>query len=227
MTLLFATFVVLYGLKSEGETQELRGVVSAIRESFVEVPDQIEEPDTGPVGKGKIVFKNRSFDAKRLRQIKKFHRNRNYVNKIEADLLKLRKTLEAATDKKIRPYFKKESRNISVFREGHTLVVSLDASMTYEKNSYRLSSKQLILLKPVASFLEKFDKDIIIESYAINNLKLASLRATFLVKLLSREYRVPLRRLRPFGIEYAEKSNEQGRKLPDMGQRVDIKIVYE
>ena len=35
MTLLFAAFVVLYGLKPEGETIQMLGVTSNIRESFV------------------------------------------------------------------------------------------------------------------------------------------------------------------------------------------------
>lgn len=41
MTLLFATFVVLYGLKPEGETKAFRGAISSIKESFIEVPDDI------------------------------------------------------------------------------------------------------------------------------------------------------------------------------------------
>ena len=56
MTLLFATFVVLYGIKPEGETLTILGIASSIREAFMEVPDSINEPAKGPLPHGKVVL---------------------------------------------------------------------------------------------------------------------------------------------------------------------------
>lgn len=41
MTLLFAAFVVLYGITPQGESIEVKGNVASIRASFVEVPDDV------------------------------------------------------------------------------------------------------------------------------------------------------------------------------------------
>ena len=58
MTLLFATFVVLYGLKPEGKTQAFVGAVSSIRESFIDIPDDIPvEIKRGKIILGKSTFK--------------------------------------------------------------------------------------------------------------------------------------------------------------------------
>lgn len=229
MTLLFATFVVLYGLKTEGETIEERGIVSSIRESFIEIPDDITDPDIGPTNKGKTVLRNWNLEKRYERFIKKHNKNNNNVNVIEEDMKKIRKLIEPETKKKVKKFVKKDKKYFSLMQEGNKIVVSLASSLIYEKDSFRLSRQQLINIKPLAKFLATLDRDLIIEAYAQNTdkyrgLELASLRATFLLKNLNRDFNVPLRRIYPFGYEL---SNEDSKKSQKLGQRVDIKIIYE
>ena len=234
MTLLFATFVVLYGLKSEGETKEIRGIVSSIREAFIEIPDQIDDPDVGPTNKGVNIFKNWKLDYRRERLIKRFNRNRNNVNVIDEELEKVRKLIEPDPAQKIKRYFRKQKPNVSVYREGKNIVVSMGATMLYEENSYRLKRAQIKNLQPLAVYLASLDKDIIIQAYAEkkgnspSGLSLASLRATFMLRYLSRNYQVPIRRLMPYGYElpYNNSSINLGEN-PNLGNRVDLKIIYE
>ena len=59
MTLLFAAFVVLYGLKPEGIGDAVKVITAtaAIRQTFNETPDVIpEDARTGPTEQGKAVF---------------------------------------------------------------------------------------------------------------------------------------------------------------------------
>ncbi|NRA45476.1 MAG: OmpA family protein [Oligoflexales bacterium] len=234
MTLLFATFVVLYGLKSEGETKEIRGVVSSIREAFIEIPDQIDDPDVGPTSKGINIFKNWKLDYRRESLIKRFKRNRNTVNVIDEELEKVRKLIEPDPAQKIKRYFRKEKPTVSVYREGENIVVSIGASMLYEGNSYRLKRAQIKNLQPLASYLASLDKDIIIQAYAKkqgtspSGIGLASLRATYLMRYLTRNYQVPIRRLMPYGYELPYNDSSINKKeSPNLGNRVDLKIIYE
>lgn len=234
MTLLFATFVVLYGLKSEGETKEIRGVVSSIREAFIEIPDQIDDPNAGPTSKGVNIFKNWKLEYRRERLIKRFKRNRNNVNVIDKELEKVRKIIEPDSAQKIRKYFRKEKPTVSVYREGKNIVVSMAASMLYEENSYRLKHAQIKNLQPLAVYLASLEKDVVIQAYAEkkgstpNGLNLASLRATFMLRYLSRNYQVPIRRLMPYGYELPyNDSNINLKENRNLGNRVDLKIVYE
>ena len=234
MTLLFATFVVLYGLKSEGETKEIRGIVSSIREAFIEIPDQIDDPDVGPTSKGINIFKNWKLDYRRERLIKRFKRNRNNVNVIDEELEKVRKLIEPDPAQKIKRYFRKEKPTVSVYREGNNIVVSLGASMLYEGNSYRLKRAQIKNLQPLAVYLASLEKDIIIQAYAEkkgpspSGLSLSSLRATYMLRYLSRNYKVPIGRLMPYGYEipYNDRSINL-KENPNLGNRVDLKIIYE
>ena len=56
MTLLFAAFVVLYGITPEGVSRTLMGVRSEIRETLIEVPERIPDvPERGPVLPGSFM----------------------------------------------------------------------------------------------------------------------------------------------------------------------------
>ena len=58
MTLLFAAFVVLYGITPQGESTEILGIIASIRESFVEIPDELPESFRDKESfKGKMIFK--------------------------------------------------------------------------------------------------------------------------------------------------------------------------
>lgn len=234
MTLLFATFVVLYGLKSEGETEEIRGIVSSIREAFVEIPDQIDDPNMGPTHKGVHVFKNWKLDKIKQNKIKKFNRNRNHINLIDKELEKIRRLLQTDSKKPIEPYFKKPSANLSVIKSGSNIVVNLGASLLYEKGSYRLNRSSIKNLDLFASYLAELKKPIIIQAYARNRsvkttgLTLASLRASFLLRYLNRKYDVPISLLQAQGYELIyNESSEEIISDPKLLDRVDIKIVYD
>ena len=221
--------MVLYGLKTEGETTEPRGVVSSIRESFIDIPDDISDPSKGPLAEGNITFRNWRLDRRYQRFIKKHRKNTNNVNVIEEDMKKIRKILETPESKKIKKHIKKEKKMFSVVQEGKQITVSLASSFLYKKDEFRLSRKQMVSLSPLAKFLSTLDRDIIVEAYAqdsemMKGLELASLRATFMVKYLNKEFNVPIDKILPYGYEL---TGDVQNKSKNLGRRVDLKIVYE
>ena len=124
MTLLFATFVVLYGLKSAGETKEIRGIVTEIREAFVEIPDIIEDPVKGPTNKGLDVFESMKLENRRDKLIERIMRNNRMTNEIDEEVEELKRMIEPDESTKIPKYFKQERSIVSVYRQGRDLVES-------------------------------------------------------------------------------------------------------
>ena len=78
MTLLFAAFVVLYGITPSGESDEILGVMASVRESFVEVSDDIPDGTAqNALLQGKISFKSAIRESFENPAIKKFNRESN------------------------------------------------------------------------------------------------------------------------------------------------------
>jgi chemotaxis protein MotB len=78
MTLLFAAFVVLYGITPQGDSKEILAVASSIRESFLEIPDQVEPDERfGPTFTGKRVFSEIKYEAIKSPVIKRYNPREN------------------------------------------------------------------------------------------------------------------------------------------------------
>ncbi len=80
MTLLFAAFVVLYGITPQGKSQEILGITSSIREAFIEIPDEIPEKiRRAERFQGKLSFEKAIRDSTINPAIKKFNRQQNIL----------------------------------------------------------------------------------------------------------------------------------------------------
>lgn len=81
MTLLFAAFVVLYGITPQGKSKEILGITASIRESFVEIPDEIPESiRRAETFRGKLSFKKAVRETTMNPAIKKFNRKENFLH---------------------------------------------------------------------------------------------------------------------------------------------------
>ena len=87
MTLLFATFVVLYGIKPEGTTVAYLGVASSIREAFQDVPEDIPtESKRGPIILGVDVFKFSKGNTHYTPVVQKKAKTRFALNLVNSDM---------------------------------------------------------------------------------------------------------------------------------------------
>ena len=97
MTLLFAAFVVLYGLKPEGIGDAVKVITAtaAIRETFNETPDEIpEDRRSGPTLQGQAVFEFFKGDTTAKPIIKKKARTENVLNIINKDMKQIKRVID-------------------------------------------------------------------------------------------------------------------------------------
>ena len=100
MTLLFAAFVVLYGLKPEGEDIRLIGVTSNIRESFEEIPDEIPPDERkGPIKNGKSHFQYFKGELKRQPIIQKKKSHKDFLTLMTDDMKRVKELIDLLTGK--------------------------------------------------------------------------------------------------------------------------------
>lgn len=87
MTLLFAAFVVLYGITPSGESDEILGVIVSIKESFIEIPDEITDGTArNALLEGKVSFTSAIRESFRNPAIKKYNRDSNPLRNKNLDL---------------------------------------------------------------------------------------------------------------------------------------------
>ena len=234
MTLLFAAFVVLYGIKPEGRSMEILGVVSRIREAFVDIPDVIpEEQAKGPIKNGIFAFKFFKGDQMNKPIIKKFRRNTNVTNVINVEFnqaKELMRMLKVIPDKQ--ESSKGHKRALEVDEQGFTM--RLFGTYFYERGKYRLKRDSLAKVRQIGLFLKDLDRTIVIEGHTdsepfgrYDNWEISALRATYIAKFFSNEVGFPPDRIKVSG--YADKKpiadnkTESGRKV---NRRVEIKVEY-
>lgn len=231
MTLLFAAFVVLYGMKPEGETKEVLGVTSSIREAFIEIPDEIpEEEKKGPIHQGKKAFNYFRGDAINPPIIKKFRRYTNVLKVINKDFNQA-KTLVNELNKGLG----KDKKAALLTEEEDGYSIKLMGSHFFESGSYRVKRTLLPELTKIGQFLKDIEKDIIIEGHTdaipltgpLTNWDLSSLRATYVMKHFLREVNFEPKRIAVAGYgdskPIGDNQTEVGRRL---NRRIEIKVKY-
>lgn len=238
MTLLFATFVVLYGIKPEGETVAFLGVVSSIREAFVEIPDDIPiEEKKGPIILGKAVFKHFRGDQNKPPVIKKYKRSQFALNVINQDLEKVRNLIEMMSKNKagsLRSKAKESPVSVHESEDGFTL--KLVSSYFYKPGAYRMDNKAIRKLKPVAEMLKEINQNVVIEGHTdsspvngeFSNWEISALRASFLARYFVNYYDFPAKKISAAG--YADKKplfNNRTRQGRKMNRRIEIKVKYD
>ena len=93
--LLFAAFVVLYGITPQGKSMEIIGIASSIRESFIPIPDEIPERlRTAERFDGKMSFVEATRDSTINPAIKKYNRVENEIPHRSKELQQLEITIE-------------------------------------------------------------------------------------------------------------------------------------
>lgn len=238
MTLLFAVFVVLYGLKPEGrgDTTLVLGVKSSIREAFQEIPEDIpDEEKDGPVKQGKAVFKYFKGEATKPPIIKKYLRAKNVMNIINKDMEQAKKILEIDPDRKIKmPKSVKAEKPVSVSQDVDGFKIKLVSSYFYEKGKYRVDRKAMPMLVHIGKLLKNLDRPIVIEGHTDNtaskkrnNLELSSLRASSVASYFIQEIGLNATKVAAAGYgdhkPYASNQTEEGRRL---NRRIEIKVKY-
>ena len=206
MTLLFAAFVVVYGITRQGKGEVVRivGAVSSIRESFIEVPDDIPlEQKKGPILKGKAIFKYFKGDDMKPPVIKRYKRSINVLNVINADIVQVKQMIKLISGRKERGKLQPVTAN--QVEDGIRL--RLLGSYFYDRGSYRVKRKELDKLRKIGELLKSLGKKASVEGHSdskpppgqFGKWELSSLRASHVVKFFINEVGIPRESLKASG----------------------------
>jgi chemotaxis protein MotB len=235
MTLLFAAFVVLYGITPQGETQEILGVASSIRESFVEVPDEVDQKDMkGPTFQGKFIFKEVTRTTPMNPYMKKFNREKTILPNKDLDLDQVDilfnklKQMGEGLSKSLR-----QGTAVEIHEFGVSL--SFIGDVFFQPGKVELAQEGVAEIQKYAEVLKGTSKQIYVEGHTdsypskgrFNNMEIAALRAATVRNILV-----------DAGVEQdrvltsangALKTVSRGKKAEDRAKnrRVVIKIVYD
>lgn len=240
MTLLFAAFVVLYGLKPEGEDIRMIGVTSNIRESFEDIPDEIPPDERkGPIKSGKSHFQYFKGQLKRAPIIKKRQSHKDFLTLMTDDMKRVKELVDLLTGKKSdKPDVAVRSPKyapISVQPYEKGFKVNLLAGHFYAPGQYRIKKEQLQKIDRIADVLRSLGKPLIIEGHTddtipkgkLTNWDLSVFRATFLLKHLTNNKSFPADLLSAAGYGSTKPLNENKTKQDRMmNRRVEIKVRY-
>lgn len=239
MTLLFATFVVLYGLKKDGIGNAIRVVVvtAAIREAFDEIPDKIpEELREGPMQQGMAILEH--FKGQQLiRPILKKHIKPDRIMRIlDRDIVQIKRLVDLINKKKIKgPGDSGQMSPVSVHREGDGFRLRFLASHFYKSGEYRLAKDALPILAKIGERLKFLDRNITVEGHTdtipprnMSNWELSALRAGYVTRYLINEVGIAQSKIRVAG--YADKRPLAYNHTPEerqLNRRIEIKVHYD
>jgi chemotaxis protein MotB len=232
MTLLFATFVVLYGIKPEGETVAILGVTSSIREAFVEMPERIpSEQQDGPVNDGQYVF-NFWKGTEQQEPIIKKYRKSEFVTAIEnKDLEVLQNYINEAGGKRVNKTVIDKHSVISVAKVDKAFKFQMLSNLMFESGSYRIRIAAMPKLERVAELIKSMKWKVHVEGHtdnrrspgSISNWELSSYRASEIARFFIDKGGIPPRLVSVAGYgqqrPIADNDSEAGRKL---NRRVEI-----
>lgn len=229
MTLLFAAFVVLYGTLEVGTSQMVLGYTSAIRESFVEVPDIIikEDRQTKEIRAGEFIFK--AFHGEALPKEPKKHimkddekvlidRDRGLVEALLDQIA----TTEDGIDFGLR-----KSMNVIPDEKGFS--IQLMGAYFFRGSDYRFSREGRKRFIRLGRLLQQMGRPLLIEGHCddrplkgeYDNMTLGALRASNAANILSREVGMSQYLLdsisygadRPIASNKTEKGRQQNRRI--------------
>ena len=244
MTLLFAAFVVLYGLKPEGIGDAVKVITAtaAIRQTFNETPDVIpEDARTGPTEQGKAVFEFFKGDQINKPIIKRYRRSENVLNIINKDMMQIKRVIDLKLQDETEKSQKKvqddsQNQGVSVHRDTNGYVVRLLSSYFYGPGEYRVKRKDLYKLKELGKVIKSQNRKISVEGHSDNipqrgqftNWELSALRASYIARYFINEIDFAPDRVKASG--YADtkpissNSTPEGRRL---NRRVEIRVEYD
>ncbi|MEZ4743163.1 MAG: flagellar motor protein MotB [Bdellovibrionota bacterium] len=239
MTLLFAAFVVLYGITPQGQSDKILGVISSIREAFIEIPDDIPQDQLrdGPIIVGKAAYKYFKGETINPPKIKIYKRAQKAVNIINKDMERAKSIIELRSqDGKMSLNPGADQKDITVIADTNGFRLRLVASQFYKPGSYRIDRRTVKRLETVANFLKSLNKKVTIEGHTdsvppkgeMTNLELSSMRAAHLAQYFIKIFGFPKENISVagFGEMKPISSNETsaGRAL---NRRIEIKVHYD
>lgn len=165
MTLLFAAFVVLYGITPRGQSNEILGIASSIREAFIEVPDEIEDVTLqAEIYNGKLSFKEAVRDSEHNPAIKRFNRRSSPLHEHTRNL----NEVEVLLNQALRGDGLHNALRQATFFEKYELGLHLRlvGLRFFEKNQTDLTADSREYFRSLLPAFERFDGDLIIEGHA-------------------------------------------------------------
>ena len=239
MTLLFAVFVVLYGLKPEGKSDTIYTpvVTAAIRETFVSTPDVIpDDKSQKPTMTKKQIFEYFRGDTPREPILKKYQRNENVVNVIEKGSQRVKSLVEIRSQRNTKFRRIQKLENVVAVKKGKDgFRVRLLGSYFFDKGSYKISRESQGILKDIGKLLGELDREIVVEGHSDNapmqgefgNWDLSALRASQVLEFLIQETDFPPKKGEVAGYgdtrPIADNQTKEGRKI---NRRIEIKVKY-
>lgn len=236
MTLLFALFVVLYGLKEEGEKVAL-GVVSSIRESFLEIPDDIPtEEKKGPLKVGKFVFPHARGDTNFEPVIRRYRRVSNVTKVVNSDIDQIKSVIKVINSSaQAKAAYPLKGKVIEAYEDKDGIVVKISSVFLFKPGEYRLRREQLQMFKTIGAALKGIGRRLIVEGHTdsipprnMNNIELSALRAAHVGHFLVANIGISKEKVAVSGYGDARpilsNRTEKGRQV---NRRIEIKVRYE
>lgn len=239
MTLLFAVFVVLYGLKIEGKSDTVFTpvITAAIRESFLTTPDVIPDDEAfKPTDQKKQVFKFFRGNTPRQPIVRKYLKHENVVNVIEKGTQQVKAIVKLRA--KRTPSFRRIQRRervVTVKKGTKGFKIRLLGSYFFEKGSYKITKDAHPILRDIGNLLKEMGREIIVEGHTDNipvsgeftNWEFSSLRASHVLRFLIREARFKPKKGNVSGFAGTQPVGDNrtvdGRKL---NRRIEIQVKY-
>ena len=232
MTLLFAAFVVLYGTLEVGTSQNVNGLTSAVRESFVDVPDVAEiDQNVDEIKLGTFVFKAFSGEAV-VSKAKKYLVKEDPKVAIDRDTSRVDRLLDKISMSNDGIDFgMRNSMNVEPNEKG--FVIQLMGAYFFKPATYRFSREGRQRFIELGRLLKRLNRTILIEGHTDNrpskgefdNLAIGSLRAANAAKLLTRELGFSPSRLETISYgdqrPISDNNTSAGRRR---NRRIEIKI---
>ena len=240
MTLLFAAFVVLYGITPQGESRETLGVMSSIREAFVEIPDEIPDLERkGPIKKGKAVFSYFKGDDIEPPLIKKYRRSTHATNVDNTDVYEIKKIatkLSTFMADGAEEHKSDDPAPVTFRQSKEGFSLRLASMYFFKKGATRLDKRGQDGVRQIGKLLKGLNKNIVIEGHTdtipetkrTSNWDLSVARSTYVTKMLVNDLGIPSYLVSASG--YADtRPLVSGRsdKAMKVNARIEIKVQYD
>ncbi|NRA45477.1 MAG: OmpA family protein [Oligoflexales bacterium] len=237
MTLLFATFVVLYGLKPEGETKAFKGAKSSIREAFREVPEDIPiKVERGDIILGKSRFRKKKGSAVAPRVLLLNDDTEYPVRMVNKEFERIINTLTMRSKEIIaKSSSTKEIEAFSFSASNNELTLTLLGSAFYKRGSSRLNRDALQMIEPMLATVLELGKPINLAGHTSTESELmgqsawelSAKRASSLANYITSKYRYSRSQITAAGFGSEVPVTDPGNREPNaVDDRVEIKVDF-
>ena len=241
MTLLFATFVILWAFKTDGDpnptdsiSQIAVGIKNAIRGEVTDIPKIIkrENKDTD------FGFFQKQVRKKVIEKNLKVHPDTKRNSRIILDTMKkVKKDIDVQLEEN--KAYQKEVKHsfhevISLIQDSDGFKIRILASSLYKPGQYKLDKKGLAKIDAIGLTLKKLNRNLVIEGHTdstrprgkIGNWELSSLRAGFIAEYFIDKLNFYPKKISIAGYAdthpVADNATKEGR---DLNRRIDIKVM--